>query len=107
VKSYALIVNPSSGRGLGLRRAEDLRKRLSESSSVELLQTAHRGAAAEIAAEAAQRVDRIIAIGGDGTLNEVLTGLMTSSGLPPQPPELRFLPVTVTLIPGAIKFLKT
>jgi diacylglycerol kinase (ATP) len=92
VKSYTLIVNPSSGRGRALLKAEALRSRLRDSTSVRVLQTKHRGAAAELASEAAQRVDRVIAIGGDGTLNEVLNGLMRSGLGPSDLPELGFLP---------------
>ena len=92
MKTYGLIVNPTSGRGKGLKKSEKLRRRISGSSRVVVFQTAHRGDATEIAAEAARRVDRIIAIGGDGTLNEVLTGLMTLNVPPRQLPELGFLP---------------
>jgi diacylglycerol kinase family enzyme len=45
-----------------------------------------------MAANGASEVDRIIAVGGDGTLNEVLTGLL-ASGLPEEErPALGFLP---------------
>jgi diacylglycerol kinase (ATP) len=92
VKSYALIVNPTSGRGLALRKAEANKKALSDSSSVEILETTHRGAASELAAGSAGQVDRVIAVGGDGTLNEVLDGLMRSGLSGPRLPELGFLP---------------
>lgn len=92
MKSYAVIVNPTSGKGQALRKAEALLARLSEFASAQLLATTHRGAATELAAEAASRVDRIIAIGGDGTLNEVLNGLMNAGLAPADLPELGFLP---------------
>jgi len=90
--SYALIVNPASGRGRGIRRAELLRTGLGGAGSVQLLTTTRRGEATELACEAARRVDRIIAIGGDGTLNEVLNGLIDSGLEPADLPELGFLP---------------
>lgn len=92
MKSYAVIVNPTSGKGQALHKAEALLARLSEFASVQLLPTTHRGAATELAAEAASRVDRVIAIGGDGTLNEVLNGLMKAGLAPADLPELGFIP---------------
>ena len=74
--SYLLIANPSSGRGQGRRRAEALRSALPDAGRVEVVETTHRGAATELAAKHAHEVDRLIAVGGDGTLNEVLCGLM-------------------------------
>jgi len=92
VKSYALIVNPVSGRGRALRKAEALREGLEPSSSVEILRTTHRGAAADLAAGCVGRADRVIAVGGDGTLNEVVSGLMTVGNRDGGLPELGFLP---------------
>jgi len=92
VTSYLLIVNPASGRGRARVRGEALQRGLAKSWPVEVAETGHPGAAAEIAARRAGEVDRIIAVGGDGTLNEVLSGLM-GSGIPfPELPELGFLP---------------
>lgn len=92
MKSYALIVNPVSGKGRALRKAEQLQNLLSSSSRVEVLRTTHRGSASELTAAVSGRVDRIIAVGGDGTLNEVVDGLMTARGTSPTIPELGFLP---------------
>ena len=92
MKSYALIVNPASGRGRAQRKAEELRQALSDSASVEVLETTHRGAALDLAAGAVGRVDRVIAVGGDGTLNEVVSGLMSTGSVGPRLPELGFLP---------------
>ena len=92
MKSYALIVNPCSGRGRGVRKAEELRRGLRDASEVQLLLTGGRGDATAIAAEVAASVDRVIAIGGDGTLHEVLNGLMDSRIQPEDRPDLGFLP---------------
>ena len=90
--TYLLIVNPSSGRGRSRRRAEALRSALRDAGSAEVIETTHRGAATELAAEHGSRVDRVIAVGGDGTLNEVLCGLMLAGREAHDLPELGFLP---------------
>ncbi len=91
MKSYALIVNPVSGRGRALHKAEALREGLAPSSSVEILRTTHRGAASDLAAHCVGRVDRVVAVGGDGTLNEVVSGLMSAEHGGGRLPELGFL----------------
>lgn len=90
--SYLLIVNPSSGRGRSRRRADVLRAALSDEGNVEVVETTRRGAATELAAEHASEVDRMIAVGGDGTLNEVVCGLMSTGLEAHDLPELGFLP---------------
>ncbi len=59
---------------------------------MEVVETGHRGEAAELAADRAAVVDRIIAVGGDGTLNEVLGGLVGTGRSAQELPELGFLP---------------
>ena len=61
-------------------------------SRVEVVETTHRGHATELAANHADQVDRVIAVGGDGTLNEVLCGLMSTGREADHLPELGFLP---------------
>jgi len=92
VTSYLLVVNPVSGRGRARGRAEQLGGLLAESADVRVVETQRRGSASDLVAEHAQEVDRVIAIGGDGTLNEALTGLFRV-GLPAERlPALGFLP---------------
>lgn len=51
-------------------------RRLSRGHTVEILETNRRGHATRLASEAAMRgVDVVVAFGGDGTLNEVATGI--------------------------------
>lgn len=90
--SYLLVVNPASGRGRSLPRAEALRTALSASASVEIVRTERRGFATDAVFERARDVERVIAIGGDGTLNEVLSGLMRVGGPAADLPELGFFP---------------
>ncbi|MCX6027004.1 MAG: diacylglycerol kinase family protein [Chloroflexi bacterium] len=90
--SYLLIANPASGSGRGCHRADLLANSLPDSCQVEVVETKCRGSAAEIAADRGSDVDRVIAVGGDGTLNEILSGLM-ARGLPSKArPALGFLP---------------
>ncbi|GGC66514.1 diacylglycerol kinase family lipid kinase [Hoyosella rhizosphaerae] len=95
-----LIVNPHatsttpSGRDL-------IGHALSSTLSVRLEHTQYRGHAAELAAEAtAQGFPLIIVHGGDGTVNEVVNGILGA----PQEGLLRSLPVgavpTLAVIPG-------
>lgn len=90
--SYLLVVNPASGRGRALTRAEALREALSRSASVEVVRTERRGFAADAVAERGGCFERVIAVGGDGTLNEVLSGLMRLDAPPELRPALGFLP---------------
>lgn len=90
--SYLLIANPVSGRGKGRQRAQALAETLSVESTVEVAETRARGDATEIAAQRGPDFGRVIAVGGDGTLNEVLTGLWRSGRSARELPELGFLP---------------
>lgn len=91
-RSYLLIVNPVSGRGGGRSRAAALADALSSTASVEVVETKGRGDASEIAAKRGVDFERVIAVGGDGTLNEVLTGLWSPGLSAADLPELGFLP---------------
>jgi diacylglycerol kinase (ATP) len=90
--SYLIIVNPKSGNGGAARKARVLRDRLGEPCDVRVVETTHRGSATELAASVASGVDRVVAVGGDGTLNEVLTGLMSLGEPSARLPALGFLP---------------
>lgn len=77
-RTFALIVNPQGGSGQGARALEQVRARLAQ-EGVELVvhTTARPGHATEIvAAEPFAGVDAILSLGGDGTLHEVVNGLM-------------------------------
>ena len=88
---YSFIVNPNAGNGRGKetwRRVEKRLKRLG--TAYEVMFTRQPGDARTFAAELTRR-DRepgpIVAVGGDGTLNEVLDGLSFEAS-----PELGYIP---------------
>ena len=74
---YRLIVNPVAGGGTGGQSIPDIERRLRESGlDFDLVQTERPWHAVELARAAAAEVDVVVAVGGDGTANEVLNGLM-------------------------------
>ena len=75
---YMIIANPISGRGMGERHIPDIewafRKFKLDSS---LVRTEYPGHAIKLAQQAvADGYNYVIASGGDGTVNEVINGLM-------------------------------
>ncbi len=77
---YLLIVNPIAGRGAGERVIPRLFRLLREHGlSFDLVQTERPWHAAELARRAVVSGYRaVVAVGGDGTSNEVLNGLMAA-----------------------------
>lgn len=70
-----LIVN-SFASSVTARNTVVIQRRLSEGHDVELVETNRRGHATRFAHDAARRgIDVVIGFGGDGTLNEVATGI--------------------------------
>jgi len=75
------IVNPAAGDGAGARVGADLARELESAGfKIEIVQTPAPGEAARIAREAAAEGCRtVIAVGGDGTANEIANGLVGTS----------------------------
>jgi diacylglycerol kinase (ATP) len=74
VKEYTFIVNPEAGRGHGRKLLEPLRNELnSRRVDHEILVTTRAGEALNFARNGSGPV--VVAVGGDGTLNEVINGL--------------------------------
>jgi YegS/Rv2252/BmrU family lipid kinase len=75
------IVNPAAGDGAGARVGAGLARELEVSGfKVEIIQTPAPGEAARIAREAsADGCRTVIAVGGDGTANEIANGLVGTS----------------------------
>ena len=78
-KTVHTIINPVSGTGSKTKIKELLSDLGSEGYDVTLLQTEYRNHAAEIAQKAVKdKIDIVIAVGGDGTVNEVAGALAGS-----------------------------
>ena len=90
--TYLIITNPVAGNGAGAARAEALQAALAAEATVDLVSTSGRGHATELAESRGADHDRVIAVGGDGTLNEVLTGVLRIGASADDRPALGFLP---------------
>ena len=75
-----VIVNPVAGKGAGMRESARVRQALHDQAlAFDMVYTEWPGHATELAQAAAQNgYDAVVAVGGDGTANEVLNGLMHS-----------------------------
>ena len=88
-KKLLLIVNPRAGKNKSRGPLFDAAAVLSRGGYLLSIQeTAAAGDAVEIAAREGGKYDVVVAVGGDGTLNEVVTGLMRLK----TPPLLGYLP---------------
>ncbi len=76
---YYFIINPTSGRGNGLQ-AVPLIKEILKKNQIkhEIVLTEYPGHAIELAKAASTKFDCIVSVGGDGTSNEVINGIMLS-----------------------------
>jgi YegS/Rv2252/BmrU family lipid kinase len=92
---YCIIVNPISGRGAGEKSIPAIRQRLGDLGlSYDLQQTEHPGHAIQLAKEAAAAgCEAVIGVGGDGTANEIINGLMQAKQSGGQAPAMGMLAV--------------
>ena len=75
--TFAIIYNPSAGRGQAEHAALTAARYLSDQGmSAELFPTCSPGHATTTAREVASFSDTVVAVGGDGTANEVVNGLV-------------------------------
>ncbi len=94
MKSLLFIYNPHAGKQRINRRLSDVVYLFTEAGyQVTVHPTLFRGDATLIASEEGSRFDHVVCCGGDGTLNEVVTGLMTH---PEHIPTLGYLPAGTT-----------
>ena len=84
MEKLMMIINPAAGRGGYKQGLPEALKLLSDAGcTVSLFFTQHRAHATELAAEHAAEFDKLLVLGGDGTLAEVIAGLMTLNDRPP------------------------
>ncbi|HEX4061998.1 MAG TPA: diacylglycerol kinase family protein [Streptosporangiaceae bacterium] len=89
-----LIVNPQATSTTQLRR-DVIVSALASEIDLEVVQTRYRGDAAALAAGAAdRRLDLVLTLGGDGTVNEAVNGLLQTDGArrPEELPALAPIP---------------
>lgn len=88
-KKLLMIVNPRAGRSKPRGPLYDAAAAFCGCGYLlSIRQTAAAGDAARIAAEEGAQYDTVVAVGGDGTLNEVISGLQTLE----TPPAVGYLP---------------
>lgn len=93
MKKLMLIVNPAAGRsGYKMFFAEALAELGSAGYATTVYFTSKRGDATEFAAKYAEEYDVVTCVGGDGTLSEVITGLMRTNN----PPPMGYFPLGTT-----------
>ncbi|NMB38209.1 MAG: diacylglycerol kinase family lipid kinase [Firmicutes bacterium] len=77
--SIAIIANPYAGKGRSKKVAEQVTLKLRDKDvDFEIFFTDYPKQAVELASQAAEKHEIIAALGGDGTINEVLTGMLNS-----------------------------
>jgi YegS/Rv2252/BmrU family lipid kinase len=92
-KKLLMIVNPAAGRNKSRGPLFDAAAIFSQAGYlISIYNTGRAGDAAETAAREGARFDAVVAVGGDGTLNEVIAGLLTLR----KPPLLGYLPQGTT-----------
>lgn len=78
--SLAIIANPLAGRGRGLKVAQFATEILSmKNVDFELIYTKRARHAIELAEKASKNHSQVVALGGDGTIREVLEGIWESN----------------------------
>ena len=88
----ALLVANLNATAMTPRKREVIVRALGSELKVDVAETDSRGHAADLAAQArADEFDLVIAVGGDGTVNEVVTGLLRD-GVGPDTPRLAVVP---------------
>jgi YegS/Rv2252/BmrU family lipid kinase len=94
-KRYKIILNPVAGKGRAGERAGEIEAMLTQRGiRHDIVLTKAVGHAIELAREARQEgFDTVVAAGGDGTVNEVVNGLMQCAARDGTPPSLGVLSV--------------
>ncbi|MFQ5409703.1 MAG: diacylglycerol/lipid kinase family protein [Anaerolineales bacterium] len=87
-----LIFNPAADRGRSGQKASDLRAIVDKMGGAEWAATEYPAHAAELAEQAGKdKFDTVVALGGDGTVHEIVNGLMKVK--PKRRPNLGVVPI--------------
>jgi diacylglycerol kinase (ATP) len=97
-----IIANPHAGQGKVDKRLPEVERTLASAGlSCRIVRTTHPGHATETAAEAIRRGQRyLVAAGGDGTVHEVLNGMLLIEA---DGEMLGTTPATFEVVPRAIR----
>jgi len=80
--NFQFIVNPSAGQGKYKQVINSIKQVLSESQQhYDIVVPSYKGEATLLAKKAAAKYDVVVAVGGDGTINEVINGLMGTDAI--------------------------
>lgn len=95
MQKYCLIVNPLAGRGSALKAIPEIESILNGLElDYDIILTEYPGHAIELAKEAgANGYQTVVSVGGDGTANEVINGLMQDANAGNLSANLAVLPV--------------
>ncbi len=90
-----IILNPAAGRGTAGRKRAELEAALHAAGiGYDLVMTHTRGGGSELAWQAAEKGYRqIVAVGGDGTINEVVNGIKGAEARSRNRPHLAVIPL--------------
>jgi diacylglycerol kinase family enzyme len=88
----ALVITNPSATAMSPRTRDVIARALGSELKLDVVETAHPGHAAELAAQSRNDgVDLVVAVGGDGTVNEVVDGLLRD-GVGPAVPRIAVVP---------------
>lgn len=91
---YTIILNPAAGNGTaGKRRAAIEAAFQGYDATFTVQETRHRGHGVDLAHQAAQTSEAVVAVGGDGTIQEVARGVLTGQAEAGRTVALGIVPV--------------
>lgn len=90
IKQVLLIVNPNAGKGKVQKRIPEIKEDLTKTGySVEVVNTKKDFSAKDIIEKCNKKMDFIICCGGDGTINDLINGIMDLE----DKPKISFIPL--------------